>query len=256
MNKQVDLNSDLGESFGNYKLGMDEEILSYVSSANIACGFHAGDPLIMDKTVKTALEKGVALGAHPAYPDLMGFGRRKMDVSTQECKDYVLYQLGALSAFARAHGGKIQHLKPHGAMYNTASDNEELAKAIIEAVLAFDPEIILLCRALSPMAKLAEKMGARVAHEVFADRAYNEDGSLVSRKKAGAVIEDADQVVERAKKMVLDGEIETIDGKVLSIKADSICVHGDNPKALELVENIRQSLEAEGIEIKAMGTFV
>lgn len=256
MKKQVDLNSDLGESFGAYKIGMDEEVLSYVSSANIACGYHAGDPLIMEKTVKMALEKGAALGAHPAYPDLMGFGRRKMDVSPKENYAYVLYQLGALFAFAKAKGARLQHVKAHGAMYNSASDNEDLARGIIEAVMAFDPEIILLCRSLSPMARLGEKMGARVAQEVFADRAYNEDGSLVSRKLPGAVIEDEEEVIKRARRMVLEGEVETVTGKVIPIQADSICVHGDNPQAVLFVKKIRQALEAEGVEIKPFGEFL
>lgn len=256
MKKVVDLNSDLGESFGAYRMGMDEEVLSFVSSANIACGYHAGDPLIMDQTVEIAREKGVALGAHPAYPDLMGFGRRKMDLSPKENYAYVLYQLGALSAFARAHGARLQHVKAHGAMYNAASDHEDLARGIIEAALAFDPDLLILCRSLSPMAKLGEKMGARIAQEVFADRAYHADGSLVSRKEKGAVIQDEEEVIQRAKRMVLQNEVETIEGERIPIQADSICVHGDNPQAVRFVQKIRQALEAEGVEIRPLGEFL
>ena len=235
----VDLNSDLGESFGNYKLGMDEEILQYVSSANVACGWHAGDPLVMEKTIALAKANGTAVGAHPGFPDLMGFGRRN-----------VKYQLGALSAFAKSQGVKIQHVKPHGALYNMAAVDEKLARAMCEAVYEVDPEIIFMGLAGSKMIEAAEAVGLRAASEVFADRAYNDDGTLVSRKLPGAVIKDKELAIKRVVRMVKEGKVESINGKDIDIKADSICVHGDNPKALEFVKNIRETLIAEGVEIK------
>ena len=246
----VDLNSDLGESFGNYKLGMDEEILQYVSSANVACGWHAGDPLVMEKTIALAKANGTAVGAHPGFPDLMGFGRRNMVVTPEEAKAYVKYQLGALSAFAKSQGVKLQHVKPHGALYNMAAVDEKLAKAMCEAVYEVDPEIIFMGLAGSKMIEAAEAVGLRAASEVFADRAYNDDGTLVSRKLPGAVIKDKELAIKRVVRMVKEGKVESINGKDIDIKADSICVQGDNPKALEFVKNIRETLIAEGVEIK------
>lgn len=256
MSKIVDLNSDLGEGFGNYKMGMDEEIIKHVTSVNIACGWHAGDPLIMDNTVKEALSQGVAVGAHPSYPDLLGFGRRNMDVKPHEAKAYLLYQLGALQAFAQANGSKLQHMKLHGAFYNTVSNIPELADAVIDAVLEYDEELIIMALSGSYIARRAKERGARVSQEVFADRAYNDDGSLVSRSLEGAVITDEDLAIERTKKMVLEGKVTTINGKEMDIVADSICVHGDNPEAIKFVQKIRENLEAEGIEIKNVGSFV
>ena len=241
----VDLNSDLGESFGNYTIGMDEEILKYVSSANVACGWHAGDPMVMEKTVALAKEFGTAVGAHPGFPDLMGFGRRNMAVTPEEAKAYVKYQLGALQAFAKAHGVKIQHVKPHGALYNMAAVDEKLAKAMCEAVYEVDKDIIFMGLAGSKMITAAEEIGLKAASEVFADRAYNDDGTLVSRKLPGAVI-------KRVVRMVKEGKVESINGKDIDIKADSICVHGDNPKALEFVKNIRETLEKEGVTISSL----
>ncbi|MGO1469919.1 MAG: LamB/YcsF family protein [Tissierella sp.] len=252
----VDLNSDIGESFGTYVLGLDEEVIKYVTSANIACGFHAGDPLIMEKTVKEAVKNGVAIGAHPGYPDLMGFGRRKMDISPKEARAYMLYQLGALQAFASANETKIQHMKLHGAFYNTSSNDKKLAEEVLKALQEVDKDIILLALSGSFIAKKAKDMGMKVAQEVFADRAYNEDGTLVSRKLPGAVIHDKDEAIERIKKMVLDGKVTTIDGKEISIAADSICVHGDNPEAVNFVKNIRESLISEGIEVKSLNKFI
>lgn len=246
----VDLNSDLGESFGNYTLGMDEEILKYVSSANVACGWHAGDAVVMEKTVAMAKEFQTAVGAHPGFPDLMGFGRRNMAVSPAEAKAYVKYQLGALMAFAAAKGMKIQHVKPHGALYNMAAVDETLARAMCEAVYEVNPEIIFMGLAGSKMIAAAEAVGLPSASEVFADRAYNDDGTLVSRKLPGAVIKDKDLAIKRVIRMVKEGKVETINGNDIAIKADSICVHGDNPKALEFVKNIREALNAEGVEIR------
>lgn len=252
----VDLNSDLGESFGAYKMGMDEEVLKYVTSANIACGFHAGDPMIMGETVKLAVENNVMIGAHPGYPDLLGFGRRKMDITKQEAKDYMLYQLGALEAFAKANGTTLQHVKLHGAYYNTASVNKDMAEGIVEGLLEYDGEIILMALSGCLLAKMAEEKGIKVAHEVFADRAYNSDGTLVSRKLEGSVIHDEKLALERIKRMVKEGKVEAIDGQLIDIKADSICVHGDNPKAVQFVKFIRESLEEEGIEVKPIGKFI
>ena len=247
---RVDLNSDLGESFGNYTLGMDEEILQYVSSANVACGWHAGDPLGMEKTVALAKRCGTAVGAHPGFPDLMGFGRRNMVITPDEAKAYVRYQLGALYAFAESQGVRIQHVKPHGALYNMAAVDEKLARAMCEAVYEFDPEIIFMGLAGSKMIEMAEAVGLRAASEVFADRAYNDDGTLVSRKLPGAVIKDKDLAIRRVVRMVKEGKVESVNGTDIAIRADSICVHGDNPKALEFVKNIRETLIAEGVEIK------
>lgn len=246
----VDLNSDLGESFGNYSLGMDEEILKYVSSANVACGWHAGDAMVMAKTVALAKGNGVAVGAHPGFPDLMGFGRRNMAVTPEEAKAYIKYQLGALMAFTESCGMKIQHLKAHGALYNMAAVDEKLAIAICEGVYEVNKNIILMGLAGSKMITAAEKVGLRAASEVFADRAYNDDGTLVSRKMEGSMIKDKDLAISRTVRMVKEGKVTTITGKDIDIKADSVCVHGDNPKALEFVKNIRETLEREGITIK------
>lgn len=256
MKRVVDLNSDIGESFGAYVMGMDSEVIKHVTSVNVACGWHAGDPLIMENTVKEAVKNGVAIGAHPGYPDLMGFGRRNMDVSPAEARAYMIYQLGALNAFAAAHGQKIQHLKLHGAFYNTASVKPELAEAVVNGVLDVDPEIILMVLSGSYIAKLAEEKGLRVAQEVFADRAYNADGTLVSRKLPGAVIHDKDLAIQRIKKMVTEGKVTAHDGTEIDIVADSICVHGDNPEAVNFVKFIRESLIADGIEVKALRDFL
>lgn len=252
----VDLNSDIGESFGSYVLGLDEEVIKHVTSVNIACGFHAGDPLIMENTVKEAVKNGVAIGAHPGYPDLMGFGRRKMDVSPKEARAYMLYQLGALKAFAEANGTKIQHMKLHGAFYNTANNDEKLSEEILKALAEVDKDIILMALSGSLIVKKAQEMGVKVAQEVFADRAYNEDGTLVSRKLPGAVIHDKDLAISRIKKMVLEGKVNAITGKEISIKADSICVHGDNPEAVNFVKEIKESLISEGIEVKSLNKFI
>lgn len=245
----VDLNSDLGESFGNYTIGMDEEILKYVSSANVACGWHAGDPLVMEKTIALAKRFGTAVGAHPGFPDRMGFGRRNMAVTPEEAKAYVQYQLGALQAFAKVQGVRIQHVKPHGALYNMAAADKKLAKAMCEAVYETDKDIIFMGLAGSEMITAAEETGLKAASEVFADRAYNDDGTLVSRKLPGAVIQDKELALRRVVRMVKEGKVESISGKDIDIKADSICVHGDNPKALEFVKDIRDTLEKEGVTI-------
>lgn len=256
MKKKVDLNCDLGESFGAYHIGMDDEIIRYVTSANIACGYHASDPLIMDQTVKMALDAGVGLGAHPGYPDLMGFGRRNIQASPAEVQAYVTYQLGALQAFAASRGGKLSHVKPHGAMYNMAAKDAALARAICTAVYQFDKTLILLGLSGSCMLEEAEKMGLSVAREVFADRAYEPDGSLVARTKPGAMIQDESLAVERVVHMVMEHRVQAIDGTDITICADSICVHGDGPKALLFTRKIRAALERSGVEIAPLAEVV
>jgi UPF0271 protein len=256
MPQTVDLNSDIGESFGDYKLGMDQEVLQYVTSANIACGFHAGDPLIMEKTVALAASKKVSIGAHPGYPDLMGFGRRDLKATPAEVNAYVTYQLGALMAFAAAHGTRLAHLKAHGAMYNMAAVDYNLARAIAEAVHAVDPHIILLALAGSQMVKAAHDVGLTVAEEVFADRAYNEDGTLVARSKQGSMIEDEHVAITRVVRMVREGKVQAITGNDIAIRADSVCVHGDNPQAVAFVRQIRDELQRQGIDVVPMTHFL
>ena len=246
---KVDLNSDLGESFGRYTLGMDADILQLVSSANVACGYHASDPLVMNKTIAMAKEAGVRVGAHPGFPDLMGFGRRNMDVSPAEAKAYTLYQLGALDAFCKAHGVKMQHVKPHGAMYNMAGKDYALSKAICEAIYEYDKDLIVMALSGGELVHAAEDMGLKVAREVFADRAYEADGSLVNRRKEGAMITDENEAIARVVRMIKEQKVTAITGKDIPIKADSVCVHGDGVKALAFVKKIRETLTAEGIEI-------
>lgn len=253
---KVDLNSDLGESFGSYKIGMDEEIIKYVSSVNVACGYHAGDPLVMAKTVKAAKEAGIAVGAHPGYPDLVGFGRRNMVCSPAEVKAYVMYQMGALQAFTKAAGIPLQHVKPHGALYNMAAKDEKLAMAIAEGIAEVDSTVILMGLAGSKMLEAGKKCGLRVASEVFADRAYQADGSLVPRSQPGAVIHDTDEAIARTIRMVKEGKVTAITGEEVEIAADSICVHGDNPSALAFVEAIRAKLIEEGVTIAPISEIV
>jgi len=256
---KIDLNSDVGESFGNYKLGLDEEVIPLISSANIACGFHAGDPAVMKNTIAIAKKSGVAVGAHPGFPDLIGFGRRNMDASLEEIHDYVLYQVGALQAMATAQNIELQHVKPHGALYTMAVQNNDIWDAVARAIAALDPNLILFVLAGSnreDLEAIGTRHGIRVAFEFFGDRAYNTDGSLVSRKEPGAVIHDHEAVAEKVLKMVQEGRVVCKDGSEIDMAADTICVHGDNPSALALVKNIRQSLEAAGVEIAAPETIV
>ncbi|MDK2983025.1 MAG: 5-oxoprolinase (ATP-hydrolyzing) subunit [Thermococcaceae archaeon] len=254
--QRVDLNSDLGESFGRYKLGLDEEVMKYITSANVACGWHAGDPMVMRKTVKLAKELNVAVGAHPGYPDLLGFGRRYMDITREEARNYVLYQIGALYAFVKAEGLELQHVKPHGALYNALVKDEELARGILEGIADFDRNLIFVGLSMSKPLEIAEEMGLKVAHEVFADRAYNPDGTLVSRRKLGAVIHDKELIAERVISMVKDGGVKAINGEWVELKADTICVHGDNPQAVEITAYIRRRLEEEGVKVVPMREFI
>ncbi len=256
---RIDLNSDVGESFGNYKLGLDEDVIPLISSANIACGFHAGDPAVMRRTIAIARDNGVAVGVHPGFPDLVGFGRRNLDASLEEIKDYVTYQIGALQAFAAAQGVKVQHVKPHGALYNMAVNDTAIWKVVAEAIAAVDSRLILFVLAGRDREKLeaiSAESGIRIAYEFFGDRAYNSDGSLVSRKEPGAVIHDSETVAEKILKMVKEGRVICKDGSEIELTADTICVHGDNPSALSLVKKIRETLQASGVEIAAPQTFL
>ena len=253
---QVDLNADLGESFGSYTIGLDSEVTKHVSSANIACGWHAGDPMVLDATLALAKERGIAVGAHPGYPDLMGFGRRNMACSPDEIKNYVTYQLGAFAAFAKVHGLEIQHVKAHGAMYNTAGKDLKQALAIARAVHDFDPNICLLALAGSKMVDAAAELGMKCASEFFADRGYEEDGSLVARTKEGAMISDENQAIERVIRVVREGKVRAVTGNDIAVRCDSVCVHGDNAHAVAFVKTIRERLTAEGIEVCPFGAFV
>ena len=247
--KQVDLNCDLGESFGNYTCGLDAEVIPHISSANVACGFHASDPLVMMKTVALAKRYGVSVGAHPGYPDLVGFGRRNMTVSPVELKAMVQYQIGALQAFCKAQGTVLQHVKPHGAMYNMAAKDRKLADAICEAIGEVDSSLILLGLSGSQMLEAAKESGLPWTSEVFADRAYEEDGSLTPRALPGSVITDEEEAIARVLQMVQEGTVTARSGKTISIQADSICLHGDGVKAVEFARRIRAELTAAGVKI-------
>ena len=246
----IDLNSDMGESFGAWKMGNDEEIIKRVTSSNIACGYHAGDPMVMAKVVKLAKANQVAVGAHPGYPDLVGFGRRKMVLSFDEVKNYMKYQIGALWAFATSEGMKLQHVAPHGALGNLCQYDRETSRAICEAVAEIDSSIMIYYCAGAVLGEEAEKLGLRTASEIFADRAYMDDLSLVPRKQPGSMITDEDIAVERCIRMVKEGKVTSINGKDIDIKGDTLCVHGDGAKALAFVERIRTEFTKAGITIR------
>lgn len=248
----IDLNCDLGESFGRYVLGCDADVIPLISSANIACGFHAGDPVVMQATVQLAARHGVAIGAHPAFPDLAGFGRRDMRLSPEELRCAVMYQLGALSAFTQAAGVRLRHVKPHGALYTQAADDEALGRALVEAVAAFDDRLVVVGLSGSPFLALAHKAGLRVAHEAFADRAYTAAGALVPRRLPEAVITDSSAIVERVLQMVEERTVVSVGGTALPLKIDTICVHGDTPGAVEHVRRINAALRRHGIAITAV----
>ena len=253
---KVDLNCDMGESFGQYRIGADEAIMPHITSANIACGYHAGDPLVMDRTVRLAAEQGVGVGAHPGFPDLMGFGRRAMQLSPMEIENYILYQIGALAAFARASGAELAHVKAHGALYNMAAQDMGLARAIVRGVARFSEELVVACLAGSAMIEAAEEIGLRAAQEGFADRAYNLDGTLQSRKEPGSVIHDAQRAAARAVAMVRDEVVVAHTGEEMPLQVDTICVHGDTPAAVQIAQAVRGQLEAAGIQVVPMGDFV
>jgi UPF0271 protein len=256
---KIDINSDVGESFGNYKLGMDEEVVPLVSSVNIACGFHAGDPHVMRRTISLAKKYGVAPGAHPGFPDLLGFGRRNMDATLDEIKDYLAYQIGALQAFATRHGLRLQHVKPHGALYNMAFKNLNIWDAVAEAVSQLDKQLILVALAGPDREKITAiglKHGVKIAFEFFADRAYNQDGSLVSRRESGAVIHDQQEAADRVLRLVKDGKVIARGGNTISLAAETICVHGDNPAAIRLIQKVREVLTSARVEIVPIAEFV
>ncbi len=253
---KIDLNSDMGESFGAYKLGMDEAVIQHITSANIACGWHAGDPLVMDRTVKMAVEFGVGVGAHPGYPDLLGFGRRNMDCTLEEVQKYLIYQIGALQAFCKINGTKLQHVKPHGALYLMAVENEKIARAVAEAIVSVNPELLYVALAGAKgefMSRIGQEVGLKVVYEAFADRAYTPDGTLVSRRQPGAVIKDPGEVSERALRMAKDGIVIAVDGTSIPLEAQTLCVHGDTPSAVDLVKKIRETLESDGVLVTPMG---
>lgn len=246
---KVDLNCDMGESFGIYKLGQDEEMMKHITSANIACGFHAGDPLTMRHTVKLALKHNVAIGAHPSLPDKAGFGRRKMDISAEEIYGLVLYQIGALQAFAVAEGSKLSHVKPHGALYIMANESNSIAEAIAEAAYRIDSDIYLVGQSNSKLVKAGARAGLRTLNEVFADRNYEKDGSLTPRSHEQALIVQSKFSTERMIRMVQENKVESRTGEEISMKADTICVHGDSPDALEHIVQLAQGMKNAGIEI-------
>ncbi|KYD32524.1 5-oxoprolinase subunit PxpA [Parageobacillus toebii] len=246
---RVDLNCDFGESFGIYRLGEEKEILQYVTSVNVACGFHAGDPLVMRKTVQMALEQKVAIGAHPGFPDLLGFGRRNIAVTPEEVYAYVVYQIGALAAFVKAEGGKMSHVKPHGALYNMAAKDATLAEAIAKAVYDVDPTLILYGLAGSELIRAGKKIGLRTASEVFADRTYQQDGSLTPRSDPRALIVDEQEAVLQVLAMVKEKRVRSLQGIDVPIEAETICIHGDGKKAVLFAKRLYEALQKEGVDV-------
>lgn len=247
---QIDLNSDLGEHFGVWRMGDDEAMLDIVTSANIACGFHAGDPRSIRETLRAAAKQGVAVGAHVSYPDLVGFGRRPLDIASEDLEADVLYQIGALQAMARAEGAAVSYVKPHGALYNTMAHDERQAAAVIRAVSALDADLSIVCLAGSPVAAQIEASGLQAIPEAFADRAYEPDGSLVSRRDQGAVLANVEEVADRMLRLVTDGLITARDGSTITLKAKSICVHGDSPGAVQMASEVRGRLIKHGVQLR------
>ncbi len=253
--KTIDINCDMGESFGAYTIGMDEEVIRHITSANIACGFHAGDPQVLRRTVRMAAVNGVSVGAHPGFPDLMGFGRRHMECTPEEIENYIIYQIGAIRAFCDAENVALRHVKPHGGLYNLAAINESVFQTIAGAVAAVDRNLFLvgLAGKKAPrMAEIAEKAGIRAVFEAFPDRAYTPEGTLAPRSRPRAVIKDPGEVADRALSMAAHGRIQAEDGTSLELAPDTLCVHGDTPAAVELVRHIREKLEQKGITAAAM----
>ncbi|OYT73557.1 MAG: lactam utilization protein LamB [Chloracidobacterium sp. CP2_5A] len=247
----IDLNADLGESFGDWRLGQDEALLPYVSSVNLACGFHAGDPHTLRKSVALAVERNVAIGAHPSYPDLLGFGRRDMGLTPDEVFDCVLYQVAAVKGVCEAMGGRLHHIKPHGALYNRAARAPDIAAAIARAVVKLDATLLLYGLAGSCLITEAERVGLRAISEAFADRRYQPDGTLVPRSQAGALLTDAQESVAQARRIVREQAVTSRDGQAVVIRAETLCLHGDGPHALAFAQAIRQALEADGVRIAA-----
>lgn len=251
MKKIIDLNSDLGESFGQWKMGNDTAMLKIVSSANIACGFHAGSPEGILRTLKAAKLNHVTVGAHVGYPDLVGFGRRNMDIASDELSADVIYQIGALKGLATAVGCQVSYVKPHGALYNTIAHDKRQAMAVIDAICAIDSQLVLVALAGSPLIGWAKERGLTVVAEAFADRAYHSNGALVSRRESGSVLHDPEQVAQRMLQLVNEGGVISIEGDFTPIEAGSICVHGDSPGALAMAQNVRELLQQHGVEIRA-----
>lgn len=251
MAKFIDLNCDMGESFGVYKLGMDDDVIKLISSANIACGFHAGDPNVMDHTVKMAKEYDVGIGVHPGFPDLIGFGRRDMDVSRKDLMNLIIYQIGSLEIFCQKHDVPLQHIKPHGNMNNMCDTDKELATSIVDAILEVKPNLPLFVKPNSKLHRVAEAKGLPFVLEIFADRAYNNDMTLVSRKYEGAVITDPNVAAARVVRMVTEGKVTTITGDEIEVQGETICVHGDTPTQLELIKVLRTKLQEAGVTISS-----
>ncbi len=257
MTLKVDINCDMGESYGAFKIGNDTEIMPYITSANIACGLHAGDPVTIARTVKLAKANRVAVGAHPGFPDLMGFGRREMQLSSEETKDYMIYQIGAVQAFANAANTELQHVKPHGALYNMAAEDAKMAKSLVEAVESFERKLIVFAPSRSELAKNATRAGLKVAYEFFADRAYDSQGNLVSRKEPKSLLTDPKHVAERAVQAIAEKTVAAIDGKILSIgEVNTICLHGDTPSAPILARALNKELGKAKVKIAPVGTFL
>jgi len=250
---RIDFNCDMGEGFGAWRMGDDIALLDHVTSANVACGFHAGDPATIRRTVKAAVEKGVSIGAHPSLPDLQGFGRRPMHVSPEEIYDIVVYQVGAIDGFARACGGRLSHVKAHGALYNMAAKDRALADAVATAVRDVDRSLVLFGLSGSELIAAAQSAGLTPAAEVFADRSYQDDGSLTPRGRPGAMIEDVEASIEQVRRMVLEGYVRAQSGKDVTVRADTLCIHGDQAGALEFARRIRAALEQAGAEVRAIG---
>ncbi len=251
MARTIDLNADAGESFGRWRLGHDEELFPLLSSVNLATGFHAGDPRVMLRSVRLAKRHGVAVGAHPGFPDLVGFGRRDLAASPEEVYTDVLYQIGALSAFLKVEGLALHHVKPHGALYLRMLRDKALAEAVAQAVKDYDPDLPLVLLGGTPMEEAAKAVGVRYVREAFPDRAYLSDGRLAPRSMEGALIRDPEEAARRAVQMVLEGEIEALDGGRVRIEAETLCVHGDNPEAVAIARAVREALARHGVEIRA-----
>ncbi len=254
--KSIDLNCDMGESFGSYKLGMDESVIKFITSANIACGWHAGDPNVMEKTVTMAKENSVGIGAHPGYPDFLGFGRRNMACTPDDIRQYIICQIGALQAFCTSQGTTLQHVKPHGALYLTAVNDEEVARAIAEAIVSVNPDLYYVALAGKKgalMTRVGEQVGLKVMYEAFPDRAYTPEGTLTPRSNPGAVITDPNEVAQRALGMAKHGIVTATDGSTIQLNAQTLCVHGDTPTAVNLVEQIRSLFDTNGINVISMG---
>lgn len=248
---QVDLNADAGESFGNWKLGRDEALFPLISSVNVACGFHAGDPLTIKHTLALAQKTGLAVGAHPGFPDLVGFGRRELAATPDEVYADVLYQVGALSAFLKVVGIPLHHVKPHGALYNRATKDPQTARAIAQAVKDFDPRVPLVVLPGTPLESEAQELGLSTVAEAFPERGYSRDGRLAPRGSAGAWIHDPAEAARRAVQMVLKGQVEAVEGGLVPVRAQTLCIHGDNPQAVEIAKAVREALLAEGVAIQS-----